>query len=204
MTERDWSLDTIGRRLSGEGLSEQEKVLAADDKVRVDWILSQFHGRETVLDIGASDGAISRLLYSEHGARLLLVEKHPAHQGALVNLAHVSSGWYAPDDAMNVLQRWPLNAKVDTALLCEVCEHMHGDRADVLFHIVRSVARRVIVTVPNSNAQSYEANGRARFDFPDHKSFYDQTQFRDTFHCTPVPIVGTLNDSIWLGGIWRE
>ncbi len=38
----DFSLDQIGRRLRGEGLTEQEQILAADDKVRVEWIVRQF------------------------------------------------------------------------------------------------------------------------------------------------------------------
>jgi hypothetical protein len=202
----DFSLDRIGDRLSGKNLTGQELILAEDDKVRVEWVMRQLDtemgGR--LLDIGASDGSLSRLAYERHGLTPHAIEPHPQHREALHAIAEI--GWVT-------FQRAPFcfdstERTYRFALLCEVMEHQDLESAQKYFlGWALALAETVVVTVPNRNAASFEASGRARWDWPDHKSHYTAEILELVAKAEGrridklEPIVGTLEDSIWLGAV---
>lgn len=193
----DYSFDRIGERLAHP---EREPVLAADDAVRVRWVLDRLHDLAPVrnlVDIGASDGAIARLC-RPYTSRIAVIECHPDHRHALSDQGF----WCYFGDAVAGLEQMPPGFW-DTALLCEVLEHLTYDDAYRLVRQARRVARRVIVTVPNRRAGSYEAAGRARWDWPDHRqTFNAMTLMQLTQTSWAAPIVGAgTHDSIWLGTV---
>lgn len=198
---RDFSLDEIGRRLSGEGLSEQEQILAADDKVRFDWVLERAKRFHWAFDIGASDGSLIRALGG--GNTYFAVERHPAHREALSQLGCWTFFGDALD-AVHALPSWQYpNGCV--AVCAEMLEHCGEGYGLNLLQALRHAAPNLIVTVPNSMCASYMDSGRSRRDWPDHQQTFDAPKLRaqlERVHWIVdaiEPIVGTLTDSVWIG-----
>lgn len=205
----DYSLDQIGKRLGGEGLTEHERLLAEDDKVRVAWVMGKleaerwspddFPCHRDALDIGASDGWFTAQMV-RWGWHVWAVERHPAHVASLTQIR--PTPWLFLGD----VEKCPF-PKVDVALCCEVLEHMDAARVKDLLYKIR--ARTLIVTVPNANCKSYLATGRARRDWPDHRLEFRADSLAERLACVSKdfsiePIVGTLDDSIWLGAVCRR
>ncbi len=189
----DYSLDRIGERIDRPELSP---MLSSDDAVRVQWVLSAAPKSGRIVDIGASDGAISKRL----AVKPWVIERHPAHRDALAALSEMGA-WCSFGDAFDALPAFP-DRFFDAALLCEVLEHHSDDDAHRLLYEAKRVARTVIVTVPNCNCESYKRDRRQRYDYPDHRSFYDARSLREMCNTSMVvPLVGELHDSIWLGAI---
>lgn len=198
----DFSLDRIGDRLSGKNLSGQELILAVDDKIRVKWIVDrvdEFPG--PILDFGASDGAVSRAIVEAWNTRCWLIERHPNHAAALMEFAREYGAWVATSQsAMSLLP----NDFFGVALVCEVLEHYDRDSGELLLKSLRRSARNLIVTVPNVYSATFDRAGRSRWNWPDHKHHYNAQTFADLLGVSLdkiEPIVGTLEDSIWLGAV---
>lgn len=209
---RDWSLDTIGKRLSGEGLSEHEQLLAADDKVRVQWALGAVAGAgyTDILDIGASDGWLADW-WARHGHRVFTIEQHEAHRERLSRLPVFAFH----GDAWLGVVRFP---RIDplTVFCGEILEHMTAHESVSLVTSIMDCVhpRTLIVTVPNADCASYMPTARARRDWPDHRQQFTAEALASLLSqcCGPdnnyavriYPIVGTLDDSIWLGAVCRR
>lgn len=207
MTTPDYSLDRIGQRLSGEGLSEQEQILARDDKRRVAWILRQFdgdaHAYQRVVDVGASDGAIAKLVEERITAPVWRIEKHDAHRDMHEIWSSHTGGFVSFGDAFMALPTVS-DGFFDHALLCEVLEHLPSPEAKRLAALVRRKAKRVIVTVPNVNSPSFDNEGRSRWNWPDHRTTFHAERLAYVLNTSVIaePIVGSsLTDSIWLGTV---
>lgn len=207
--KKDYSYDRIGDRLSGRNLTKHERVLALDDAVRVRWmgggVLSDPFS--TIVDIGASDGTISDLWYYRNPmATFYLIEQHTRHVTSLA--AKTSAAWCFFGDASAGLIRLGLK-RADVVLLGEVLEHMTPRAgADLLRNLPPTAF--IFITVPNRNSQSYDKAKRSRWDWPDHKRHFTARSFRNMLTKaglkiqTLQPIVGTLNDSIWLGAVCQK
>jgi hypothetical protein len=217
----DYSYDQIGKRLSGEGLTEHERILAEDDKVRVQWVLehvkalddNECHSPILVVDIGASDATIGRRIFDATGFRLAGIEPHPAHRDAMVRAA--ADGVYAwvsfvpAEDALFGLPMSDIDNQV-AILAGEVFEHLDDAQLDNLMVSVNS-HWMLVVTVPNRNSVSYDAQARSRWNWPDHKQHFTAsglgaflkkhgwTRFNERVGIQPI--VGTLDDSVWLGAV---
>lgn len=201
---RDYSLDEIGRRLSGEGLSEQERVLAEDDKVRVQWVRDRINCNHytNIIDVGASDGSVTDNLT---GTRFL-IERHRAHVDALARESFENGCWLWLGGAHNALISLP-TVPNSVTVCAEVLEHM--DQLDGEDIIARAHGD-LLVTVPNLNSASFDATGRSRWDWPDHRRHFTADGLRNWLESCDwrvavfAPIVGTLDDSIWLGALCRR
>jgi 2-polyprenyl-3-methyl-5-hydroxy-6-metoxy-1,4-benzoquinol methylase len=190
----DHSFDQIGRRLRGKDLTAHERVLATDDAVRVRWLLAHFADGDSVVDVGASDGAIAHRIQRQTHCPVIAVERHrghPAPRGLL---------WYAGEAEM-ILPALPCHS----ALCAEVLEHLTVTAGRALLAALSPDCQRLIVTVPNRRSQSYDNTKRSRWAYPDHvRTFTAKSLTRWLLSCgwqtdQVTPIVGTLNDSIWLG-----
>ena len=191
----DFSLDRIGERLDHP---DREPILSADDAVRVQWVIDQCGDWDSILDIGASDGAITKRLLEGHPTRAVaVIERHPAHRESLLAL----NCWGYYGEALDGLVQLP-DDTFEMALLCEVLEHQTTIMGAALLREAKRVAQRVIVTVPNRNAKTYDSEARARWDWPDHRAYFDAKDVAALGTTVLVePIVGSLYDSIWLGAV---
>jgi hypothetical protein len=202
----DWSLDAIGKRLRGEGLSAEERVLAEDDKVRVAWVLDHSRPFWNVVDVGASDGSIADAMRELHNPGLFLIERHPAHVAAL----STRGMWMFYGEAIDGLKALPYMYERTACLCGELLEHLSQEDGAALLRAIGDSIRDLIVTVPNRNAVSYEATGRSRWGWPDHVRWFNQSDLPLWLEScgwnvvTLEPIVGTLDDSIWLGAVCRR
>jgi hypothetical protein len=208
----DYTHDRIGDRLTNRNLTEAERLLAQDDCVRFAWILGKALPLwpKQVIDIGASDGTISHEIQHRLGTdtAIFAIEPHQAHRDALAG----RRAWVYHGDGISGLWalgsiRGAIRRSFDLALCCEVLEHMDAVTGDELLRAIHFNARKVIVTVPNALCQSYLESGRARRDWPDHVRYFTPNALGDTLHkfqdVVIEPIVGTLEDSIWLGATCR-
>jgi 2-polyprenyl-3-methyl-5-hydroxy-6-metoxy-1,4-benzoquinol methylase len=200
-TKVDYSLDRIGVRLSGKGLTKHERVLAQDDRVRVRWILDHTTMTDAVVDIGASDGSISERLV-KRGQRVFAIERHPAHREALSRLENC---WIWRGDAIQAL---PLLTGGGVALCGEVLEHLTPIEGRALLRAIK--LQKLVVTVPNRASRSYDKSKRSRWNWPDHRRNFRLSSLHSCLADSGwivervEPIVGTINDSIWLGAVcWR-
>jgi hypothetical protein len=200
----DYTLDRIGERLDHP---EREPELAADDLVRVTWILDHTPGIACLLDVGASDGAILRRWlerYPESSA--VAVEPHPAHRSALADLPRTV---VVPFRATEGLSLWRAN-QFSVAWLTEVLEHQETMAAYRMLEALTRVALHLIVTVPNRDCASTPEH-RQRWQWPDHTQVFTARDLRAALESagwtvtTLEPIVGeSVDDSIWLGAICQR
>ena len=204
---RDYSLDEIGKRLSGEGLTPQEQILAADDWRRVEWVRGAVAGagNTDIIDIGASDGTLAEW-WARLGHRVFTIESHDAHRERLSTLPVFSFH----GDAWTGVTRFTRLRKA-TVFLGEILEHLDSSYSQQLVQAVAQIIEpdTIVITVPNANCESYLASGRARRDWPDHQQQFQKhglwTLFEGLDYSIRVyPIVGTLDDSIWLGAVARR
>ena len=210
---RDYSLDEIGKRLRGEGLTPHERILAVDDAARVQWVVGtvgELGWFDTIIDVGSSDGTIARR-FLDMGRRVYLIEPHEAHREALARLGC----WTFFGTARQALYRmaWPSNGPDDRTLAyCgEVLEHLSQDDGyEITMRLHARCASRLIVTVPNCHSATYDQQGRGRWDWPDHKRTFTAESLlawltKSFWNVERIdPIVGTLEDSIWLGAVCRR
>ncbi len=197
----DFSLDQIGRRLSGVGLSAEEQVLALDDAVRVKWVRDRLlsGGYRAVIDVGASDGSVTANL----DMLTFLIERHPAHRDALSK----RECWTYFGDAGNALRELPPEVDIRcVTLFGEILEHLdEPEGAD----LIAQAHGHLIITVPNANCESYKPQ-RQRAEWPDHRRQFTAESLSAWLDSCDWdvrmlhPIVGTLDDSIWLGAVCRR
>ena len=197
----DYSLDEIGKRLRGEGLTPEEQILAEDDKVRVLWAREQLKDAYVIYDIGSSDGSVTAGLR----ASIFALDKHPAHT--------LSNRWFFHGEAADgllALRVWDDSAWICVAWCGEIFEHLTLIEGKRILDALPASCQHLVVTVPNRNSASYDASGRSRWDWPDHKRHFTHNHLREWLsscgwrHERIEPIVGTLEDSIWLGAVARR
>lgn len=197
----DFSLDQIGRRLSSTDLSPDEQILAADDKVRADWLMNATLPYGTLVDVGASDGWFSKA-WIARGQTVFAIERHPSHWASLTGL------WAFHGEAVEAFKYLGATRLSLGATVCgEVLEHIDLDAGEAFLR--RVPTNDLIVTVPNRHSASYEP-ARSRWHWPDHRRHFTALLLRQwlrdcgwTMHDI-APIVGTLDDSIWLGAVCRR
>ena len=179
--------DHIGDRLDHpERVPPEYRHLIPDDQARVGWICSIPLTGE-VVDIGCSDGAITRRL-----------------QAAWPE-AHI----VGIDKECDVRYKFLYVHQFDFIFCCEVLEHLtHADVRLALGNIYQALKPdgRLVVTVPNiACAVAYTAGCRDRWRWPDHRSAWDKhdltdilrdTGFSPQFHALYPP--EPSYDSIWL------
>lgn len=160
--------DAIGDRLNHpENVPEELKHLIADDVARVEKILSiPVSGR--VLDVGCSDGAITKRIAAKWGTDTVGVDVRPTDcfQGGF--------NGYIQHDVRRPFNR--LAVPYDAIYACEVFEHLTDDDADLALATLLGVLNEggtLIVSVPNREcADEYVAGCRDRWKWPDHRSVW--------------------------------
>lgn len=204
----DYSLDRIGERLDNP---EAEPMLSQDDYLRLKWIQEKWEDAYRLIDVGASDGGITeRFVRRSTQHESIVIEPHAGQRDKL--LARL---WPFRDRVVfcfSTLEH--AIAKIDgqwadVVLVGEVIEHLEPHIADdFLREICACGLCRVVITVPNKNAKRYDLQGRSRWQWPDHKQHFTDVTLglmlaRHFTHVDIEPIVGTLDESIWLGAVCR-
>lgn len=156
--------DRIGDRLDHPELVPPEYAhLIMDDQQRVKRIL-EFPVSGRVLDVGCSDGAITRRI----------AETWPVYVvGADIGAHDTTDNRVCWD----VRQPFPHREEpFDAAYVCEVLEHLtRVDAERALLNIINVIKSGgdIIVTVPNRYvAEHYTAGCRDRWRWPDHRSVW--------------------------------
>lgn len=183
------STDRIGQRLDHpEQVPAEFQHLIPDDIARVEWILShEVKGR--VLDVGCSDGAISRRIQDTWDVGLV---------GADFNKA---VRWAACWDIREPFKVPSIAIGFDAVYCTEVLEHLFPHESEIALANLWAVLKpggQLIITVPNRAKEG----PHARWDWPDHKQYFLwwlleqllRRQFRDV-QCRPIV------DDIWLGAV---
>ena len=178
--------DRIGDRLDHpELVPESQRHLIADDVQRVRRILEwPVSGR--VIDIGCSDGAITRRIAALPGVKEVIgIDKanldHPFDDGP--NYAWCP--WDVVHEPYPYIQqsRAPWRNGFNVVYCCEVFEHLSLHEATLALRNICAVLKQggdLIVTVPNRDCLSlYEETNRARWRFPDHWSIWDYDSLSD-------------------------
>jgi 2-polyprenyl-3-methyl-5-hydroxy-6-metoxy-1,4-benzoquinol methylase len=203
---RDYSLDEIGKRLRGEGLTKHERILANDDHCRVGWMIAKVATARVVVDIGASDGWIANELALQ-GHTVFAIERHLKHQQSLAH--HYPPMWLFFGDAEDGLRDLGPLGELSTALLGEVLEHLAPQDGNRILAAIGT--ETLVVTVPNRRSKSYDNSKRSRWNWPDHKRHFTPSTLRQCLDDAGwnvlggvEPIVGALEDSIWLGAVCRR
>jgi hypothetical protein len=210
---RDYSLDEIGKRLSGEGLTPEEQILAADDRERVAWVMNRTRRTipNVIVDVGASDGALARL-WLARGDQVLAIERHPAH---VLSLALSGAVCYFGAAVDGLTAFGACGVYCYDVVIAEVLEHLNADDGAVILAAIPEHSDygwpRLVVTVPNRQSASFDSSGRSRWIWPDHRRYFTATSLTDWLATcgwivdgSVTPIVGTLEDSIWLGAVCRR
>lgn len=187
--------DKIGDRLDHpERVPQEYQHLIADDQQRVKRIL-EFPVSGTVLDVGCSDGAITRRIgqvwnVNAHGADILPIEQ-----------------WRFQWDIREPY--WLRAVPYDAVYVCEVFEHFIDAEANVALINILAMLKPggdLIVSVPNRHPHDdYEIGCRSRWQWPDHRSGWTPeklSRFLGPHFVTiqPVPLYPgeRYRDSIWL------
>lgn len=188
-------IDAIGDRLDHpENVPEELKHLIADDVARVEKILSiPVSGR--VLDVGCSDGAITRRIRDKWNVQIIGTD--------------INGAWGVPWDAREPWDR-PGWAPFDAVFACQVLEHLiDADALKALENIadVLKPGGDLILTVPNRHPNDlYEVGCRSRWAWPDHRSSWTADKLWNALgyagfrRWTPMPLYPgeTFEESIWL------
>lgn len=188
--------DAIGDRLDHpENVPAELAHLIPDDMQRVKRIL-EFPVSGRVLDVGCSDGAITRRIAEKWGV---------VAWAADIRAADCDCGL-----TWDVREPWPhITTKLfDAVYACEVFEHLTDADADKALQNILAVLKPVgdlIVTVPNRHPDDiYEVGCRSRWAWPDHRSSYTLEKLGDWLapHFAVLDFVPLYNeriaDSIWL------
>ena len=145
--------DAIGDRLDHpERVPPEYRHLIPDDQQRVKRLLA-FDVSGDVLDVGCSDGAITRRIQA-------------AWPKATVRGVDLLD-W-------DIRQPWPHHTRFDTIFCCEVLEHLTDADAQTALQNLVDILKpggSLIVTVPNRDCdERYVAGCRDRWRWPDHRS----------------------------------
>jgi len=145
--------DAIGDRLDHpERVPPEYRHLIPDDQQRVKRLLA-FEVSGDVLDVGCSDGAITRRIQA-------------AWPKATVRGVDLLD-W-------DIRQPWPHHTRFDTIFCCEVLEHLTDADAQTALQNLKDILTpegQLIVTVPNRVCdERYVAGRRDRWRWPDHRS----------------------------------
>jgi 2-polyprenyl-3-methyl-5-hydroxy-6-metoxy-1,4-benzoquinol methylase len=166
-------VDQIGARLSGDlsQVEPQYRHLVPDDVQRVKRIL-EFPVSGEALDVGCSDGAVTKQIAQRWKVRLLGVD---------VGIPLMAQGFtFAVWDAREPMHG--VTAAFDVAYACEVFEHLTEEDSEIALRNICAVLKPegdLIVTVPNKNcADHYVAGCRDRWKWPDHKQAFDAEKLR--------------------------
>src|SRR5574338_218206 len=170
-------IDQIGLRLNHPELVPPEyRHLVPDDVQRVERILSiPVHGR--VLDVGCSDGAITRRIAAKWDVCASGADIHPP-QTWCTSSGPVNEPYWFNWDAR---EPWPyIEADFNAAYACEVFEHLTDADADKALTNILNVLKPggdLIVTTPNRYPNDlYEVGMRSRWAWPDHRSAWTATK----------------------------
>ncbi len=198
-------IDQIGQRLDHPDRVPREfQHLIADDRQRVKRIL-EFPVSGRVLDVGCSDGSITRRIKDAWGVRVLGIDRYPAH------------GWEDRRDVF-LYQRFDIRLPLDMSAqwvpfdvvyACEVFEHLTDADAQLALTNILTVLKPggdLIVTVPNRDcAEEYVAGCRDRWKWPDHRSVWTFEKLRaclarafPVHQFVPLYPEDAIADSIWL------
>jgi SAM-dependent methyltransferase len=192
-------IDRIGDRLDHpERVPKEYAHLIADDRQRVERILSiPVSGR--VLDVGCSDGAITRRIAETWGIAMPI--------GADLRATECDYGL-----TWDCRTPWPYLhlAPFDAVYACEVFEHMTAADADFSMGNICAVLKpggSLILTVPNRHPHDlYEVGCRSRWAWPDHRSSWTAEHLWNwlghwgfgEWHPLPLYDGERFEDSIWL------
>ena len=188
--------DHIGDRLDHpERVPDEFQHLIADDQQRVARILSiPVSGR--VLDVGCSDGAITRRIWDQWHVNIVGADIDPPPH------------WFKWD----AREPWPTGlygmALFDAVYACEVLEHLTDDDATKALANILAVLKPcgdLIVTVPNRYPHDlYEVGCRSRWKWPDHRSAWDFPKLRRLLrpHFTAVEFLPLYDHEAAAQSIW--
>jgi SAM-dependent methyltransferase len=206
--------DTIGERLDHpERVPPEHQHLIADDQQRVARILS-FTVCGRVLDVGCSDGAITRRIAERWDVKIIGVDMYDGMGGRWATRLHRNMSYERWDVRT---RRVDLAGGFDAVYACEVLEHLTDADAATALQNMLAVLRSggdLIVTVPNRDcAERYVAGCRDRWKWPDHRSVWTANRLfdflRPHFPCFRNGIRGNIEfvplydgeraqESIWL------
>jgi len=167
--------DAIGDRLERPWLVPREhQHLIADDQRRCAAIVA-LPAAGRVLDIGCSDGAITRRIQ----------EAWPGAQVTGMDLQETCPGLarYVQWDIRRPVSSSELAGTLwDRIYACEVFEHLTPEEAGRALRSVLGLLHPtgdLVVTVPNRHPHDrYEVSCRARWAWPDHRHSYTQASLR--------------------------
>lgn len=195
--------DAIGDRLDHpERVPPEYQHLIADDQQRVARILSiPVAGR--VLDVGCSDGAITRRIAGQWGAVVDGSDRPPMRVTV----------WRPPLFTYvlvwDIREPWPgaPSVQYDAVYCCEVLEHLTEAEAPLALYHILSILKpggTLIVTVPNRHPHDrYEIGCRSRWAWPDHRSGWDRlTLSRFLRPCQSVEFLPVYDGESVDNGIW--
>lgn len=186
--------DQIGLRLDHpEKVPAEFQHLIPDDQARVEWVLShEVSGR--VLDVGCSDGAISRRIASRWGVAVQPLDKAQWD---------IREGWPRIVNSELVIAL----ASFDAIFCTEVLEHLfphEGQRALANLWAVLKPGGTLIITVPNCVPSVLIQPNRHRWAWPDHKRYFTQESLTHLL-MDQFGFVGTrveqIVEGVWLGAV---
>lgn len=166
--------DKIGQRLDDPASVPAEFAhLVADDIQRVERILS-FPVSGRVLDVGCSDGAITRRIAAKWDVETTGADVNPPQ---FYYTTAPWQRWMPLYVGWDVRQPYPyVYGQFDAVYACEVFEHLTDADAKKALQNIRAVLKpegSLIVTVPNRTPHDlYEVGMRSRWAWPDHRSRY--------------------------------
>lgn len=198
-------IDRIGDRLDRPDLVPDElKHLIADDVARVEKILSiPVSGR--VLDVGCSDGAITRRIMAQWEVEAVGADIR--HQ-AMTPCGFQPWQWDVREPVLR-FKGASMIGEFDAVYACEVFEHLTDADAQLALTNILAVLKRggdLIVTVPNRYPHDlYEVGCRSRWAWPDHRSIWTPpklqmwlTEYFRRARFIPLYPEERYEESIWL------
>ena len=212
-------LDAIGDRLDHpERVPPAYQHLIADDQQRVKRLL-EIPVSGNVLDVGCSDGAITRRLAERWAtAAVTGCDLVPAYRWYEQVPTPAIGFTYASWDIRHAAVAWnwparmhhPHQGDFDAVFCCEVLEHLTRAESETALTNIAAVLApggTLVVTVPNINvACDYEAGCRDRWRWPDHKRTYTALELLMALRAVTIDVPDDPQHRIPLydGEDWRE
>lgn len=175
--------DKIGDRiLHPERVEPEKRYLIKDDIRRVKRVLSLPFGKR-VLDIGCSDGTVTFEIYKKWKcAAIVGIDIVPAlirkanRRLQQLNMQNKEKIKFLKTFIEDL--SYP-NEYFDTISACEVFEHLHPSRLELVLHKLTRMLKdsgNIIITLPNrSPDQKYILEKRDRWNWPTHYNYFTQS-----------------------------